>query len=163
MTSARHGQVEIHIDAPPGTVWSLVANLDRMGEWSPECYRVRWLDGSGPPAMVGARFRGWNRWGPARWSTTGQIKTAAPGREISWSTLHGERDVVTWRYRFEPDGAGTNLVESFEVHWLPPLARLFEDVLMIGRDSRREAAMRATLERIKAATETSVGSAGVLG
>lgn len=42
------------------------------------------------------------------------------------------RDVVTWRYRFEPEGTGTQVVESFEVHCLPPLARFFEDVVMIN-------------------------------
>lgn len=153
MASARQGQVEIHTDASPQDVWSLVANLDRMGEWSPECYRVIWLDGAKAPAQVGARFKGKNRWGPVRWSMTCEVKTADPGREISWSTVKGGRDVVSWRYRFEAEGTGTRIVESFEVHSLPLSARLFEDVLMVNRDVRREAAMRATLERIKAATE----------
>ncbi len=158
MASARQGQVEIHIDAPPETVWSTVADLDRMGEWSPECYRVTWLDGASGPAKVGARFKGKNRWGPVRWSMTCEVKTADPRREISWSTVKGSRDVVTWRYRFEPDGAGTKVVESFEVHWLPLSARLFEDLLMVHRDTGREAAMRATLERIKAAACRGTGT-----
>jgi carbon monoxide dehydrogenase subunit G len=151
MTSARQGQVEIHTDVTPDAIWSLVANLDRMGEWSPECYRVIWLDGASAPARVGARFKGKNRWGPVRWSMTCEVKTAEPGREISWSTVQRGRDVVTWRYQFEPEGEGTRIVESFEVHSLPLSARLFEDVLMVNRDAHREAAMRATLERINAA------------
>jgi carbon monoxide dehydrogenase subunit G len=32
MASARQGQVRTHIDAPPETVWPLLANLERMGE-----------------------------------------------------------------------------------------------------------------------------------
>lgn len=159
MVSSRHGEVALHVDAPPEAVWTVVADLERMGEWSPECYRVSWLDGAGPPARVGARFKGRNRWGPVRWSMTCEVKTADPGRELSWSTVQGGRDVVTWRYRFEPDGAGTNVVESFEVHWLPPTARFFEDVVMVNRDSRREAAMRATLMGVKAVAEASVRSA----
>lgn len=51
------------------------------------------------------------------------------------------------------------VVESFEVHWLPLSARLFEDVLMVDRDPHRQPAMQATLERIKAAAVTPVGSA----
>jgi uncharacterized protein YndB with AHSA1/START domain len=155
MVSAREGQVEIHIDTSPETAWSLVANLNRMGEWSPECYRITWLNGASAPAKVGDRFKGKNRWGPVRWSMTCEVKTADPGSEISWSTVQGGRDVVTWRYRFGAEGTGTKVVESFEVHWLPPMARFFEDVLMVNRDTHREAAMRATLERIKAAAETS--------
>ncbi|HEX5266851.1 MAG TPA: SRPBCC family protein [Acidimicrobiales bacterium] len=153
MASARQGQVSVHVDAPAERVWSVVADLDRMGEWSPECYRVTWLDGARSPARPGARFKGRNRWGPVRWSMTCEVKTSDPGREVSWSTLHGDREVVRWTYRLEPDGTGTTVTESFDVRWLPPSARLFEDALMVNRDRQREAAMRATLERIKAAAE----------
>jgi len=154
MASARQGEVSTHFDASPEKVWSIVANVDRMGEWSPECYRVDWLDGASSPAKPGACFKGHNKWGPVRWSMACEVKTADPGREVSWSTVQNGRDVVTWRYRFEPDGSGTKVTESFQVHWLPPLAWLFEDVLMVNRDRHREAAMRATLERIKAVAET---------
>ncbi len=153
MVSARQGQVEVHVDAPPEAVWSVVADLDRMGEWSPECYRASWLDGARSPARPGARFRGRNRWGPVRWSMTCEVKTADPGRELSWSTVQKGRELVRWRYRFEPDGSGTRVTESFEVAWMPASARFFEDVLMVHRDRQREAAMRATLARIKAAAE----------
>lgn len=153
MTSARHGQVRLHIDAPPETVWSLLANPGRMGEWSPECYRVAWLDGARPPASPGARFKGWNRYGPMRWSMTCEIKTAEPLREISWSTIQRGRELVRWRYWLEPADGDTDVTESFDVMWLPLAARLAEDVLMRDRDRRRERAMRATLERIKATAE----------
>src|SRR5260370_1400696 len=50
MASARQGQVRTHIDAPPGAVWALLANLEQMGEWSPDAYHVPWLGGAGSPA-----------------------------------------------------------------------------------------------------------------
>jgi hypothetical protein len=84
---------------------------------------------------------------------TCEVKTADPGREVSWATLHGDREVVRWTYRFEPDGAGTTVTESFDVQWFPLSAWFFEDVLMRNRDRQREAAMRTTLERIKAVAE----------
>ncbi len=158
MASSRRGEVCTHIDATPERVWSLVASLDRMGEWSPECYRVTWLGGATSPAERGTQFKGRNKWGPVRWSMACEVKTADPGREISWSTVQRGRELVTWRYRFEPEGSGTKVTESFQVHWLPPLARFFEDVLMVNRDRAREDAMRATLERIKTAAETAVES-----
>lgn len=148
----------MHIGAPAREIWSLISNVERMGEWSPECYRVTWLDGANSPAKPGARFKGHNRWGPVRWSMTCEVKTADPGHEISWTTVQRGRELVHWRYRLAPYGDGTSVTESFEVFWLPPMARLFEDILMVHRDQDREQAMRATLERIKMAAEATISS-----
>ncbi len=156
MASARQGQISAYVDASPDEVWSLVASLERMGEWSPECYRVTWLDGATAPASPGFRFKGRNKWGLVRWAMTCEVKTADPGREVSWSTLQRGRELVTWSYRFEPEGSGTKVTESFQVHWLPPMARFFEDVLMMNRDRDREDAMRATLGRIKEVAEMGI-------
>jgi uncharacterized protein YndB with AHSA1/START domain len=155
MRSARSGQVRAHIDAPPEEVWALLADLEQMGRWSPECYRVRWLDGARSPATPGARFQGWNRYGWLRWSMTCQVKAAEPGRELAFSTIQRERELVRWHYRLAPAGEGTDVIESFQVIWLPFTARLAEDMLMRDRDRRREEAMRATLNRIKDLTEKS--------
>jgi uncharacterized protein YndB with AHSA1/START domain len=151
--TARSSEVRIHIDASPDRVWELVADLERMGEWSPECYRVEWLDGASAPAVPGARFRGWNRFGRMRWSVACEVKTADPGRELAFSTIDRGREMVRWCYRLEPTDDGTNLIESFEVIWLSLAGRLAEDFLMRDRDRRREEAMRATLQRIKVTVE----------
>ena len=160
MRSARHGEVRAHIAAPPQKVWALLANLDQMSQWSPECYRVQWLDGASSPATPGARFKGWNRFGWMRWTMTCQVKAAEPGRELAFSTIQKDRELVRWRYLLEPANGGTDLIESFQVIWLPFTARLGEDVLMRDRDRRREEAMRTTLNRIKDVAEgarTAVG------
>ena len=153
MASARQGEVRIHIDAPPERVWDLLANLERMGEWSPENYRVEWLAGATSPAKPGARFKGWNRYGPMRWTMTCEVKAAEPAKELAWSTMQGAREVVRWTYRLASANGGTEVTESFDVIWFPFRAWLAEDVLMRDRDRRREAAMRTTLERIKAIAE----------
>jgi len=159
MASARRGEVRIHIDAPPDRVWSLLAELERMGEWSPECYRVDWLGGARSPAAVGARFKGSNRFGWLRWSVTCEVKAADPGRELAFSTVSGNRECVRWRYQLAPAGGGTDLTESFEVIWLRLDARIAEDFVMRDRDRRREEGMHATLERIKAVAEAGERSA----
>jgi uncharacterized protein YndB with AHSA1/START domain len=153
MRTARNGTVQVHVDAPAQRVWALLSNLERMGEWSPECYRVAWEGGASSPAVPGARFRGWNRYGRLKWSTACQVKTAVPDKELSWSTLTRGKEMVTWSFRIEPSDGGVDLVESFEVRWLPLSARLAEDYLMADRDRRREQAMRQTLERIKTLAE----------
>ena len=154
MRTARTGTVRTHIDAPAERVWELLSNLDKMGEWSPECYRVEWQDGASSPATPGARFRGWNRYGRMKWSVACQVKTAVPDKELSWSTMVRGKEMTTWSYRIESSDGGVDLIESFEVHWLPLSARLAEDYLMRDRDRRREQAMRTTLERIKGLIES---------
>jgi uncharacterized protein YndB with AHSA1/START domain len=82
MQSARDGEVRTHIEAPPEKVWSLVASMERMGEWSSECYRVTWIDGATSPATPGTHFKGRNKWGPVRWTMVCEVKTAEPVRGL---------------------------------------------------------------------------------
>lgn len=91
---------------------------------------------------------------------TCQVKTAEPGRELAFSTIAKDRELVRWRYLLEPANSGTDLIESFQVIWLPFTARLGEDVLMRDRDRRREEAMRTTLNRIKDLAEGARTAAG---
>src|SRR5258708_23866680 len=108
MASARQGQVRTHIDAPPGAVWALLANLERMGEWSPECYHVQWLDGAGSPATARARFPGRNRFRWMRWSMTCPGTNAQPGHELAFSTIQRGREPVRWRHPFPPPRGGND-------------------------------------------------------
>jgi hypothetical protein len=89
-----------------------------------------------------------------RWSVACQVKTAVAEKELSFSTLVRGKEMVTRSYRIEPSDHGSDVVESFEVQWLPISARIAEDFLMRDRDRRREEAIRTTLERIKHIAET---------
>jgi hypothetical protein len=57
LTTATTGEAHIRIEAAPLTVYELISDITRMGDWSPECYRCDWLDGA-TTAVEGARFRG---------------------------------------------------------------------------------------------------------
>lgn len=57
------GERSIEIDATPQQVYDAVSDLTRMGEFSPECRRVEWLDGAAGP-RPGAQFAGHNQGGP---------------------------------------------------------------------------------------------------
>ncbi len=56
------GRAVTVIRAPADQLWSLVSDVTRAGEWSPENIGGSWLDGATAP-VVGARFRGTNRRG----------------------------------------------------------------------------------------------------
>ena len=144
------------IGATAREVYDLVADLPRMGEWSPECERVEWRDGATGPAP-GARFVGHNRTGPRRlirWSRHGRVLTADPGREFSFVTEEGGRESTVWRYRFEPLDGGTRVTESYDVRWIPAWARILDVPLDRHRELREN--MRHTLRQLKSAAEAEV-------
>jgi hypothetical protein len=143
VAGATRGEVSIDIAGTPAHVYELVADVTRMGEWSPECRRCEWLDEQ--------TFLGHNQAGPIKWSTTSRVVAADPGREFAFTVIIRDRESTRWRYRFEPIAEGTRVTESYEFVWAPLFFRI-GDVLM-RRDRQLRAAMQKTLERIKAAAE----------
>jgi hypothetical protein len=152
MATAKHGQESIQIAAATEDVYDLIADVTRMGEWSPECYRCKWLDGA-TTAGVGARFRGYNRLGRFRWATTAVVAVAERGHEFAFMVVHDKtgRDETMWRYRLEPSAGGTLLTESFEFVWCPVANRAVEMFIPRGRQVNR--GIRETLQRIATAAE----------
>jgi len=147
------GSEETVINTIPERVYAMVADLPRMGEWSPECQRVDWLDGAAGPA-VGARFVGHNRGGPRqifRWSRHGCVLAADHGREFTFVTEEGGRESTLWRYRFEALDGATRVTESYDVKWLPLWARIIDGPLNRRRELHDH--MRRTLEQLKTAAE----------
>ena len=152
MKRATRGSVTVNVDASPERVYALVSDVTRMGEWSPETYRCRWIGTDRP--VPGARFKGYNRRGRARWSNTLMVVSAEPGREFSFRRAVLPCGVCDWRYSMEPDGEGTALTESYEVtkpDWR--ITNWFNGLLLgvADRDEDLRAGMRTTLERIKTA------------
>src|ERR1700723_537412 len=93
---------ELVVDAAPERIYDLVADMQRMGEWSPECQRVEWEGGASVPAE-GARFVGHNRGGPRglmKWSRKGRVLVADRGHEFAFVTEEGGHESTVWRYRF---------------------------------------------------------------
>jgi uncharacterized protein YndB with AHSA1/START domain len=152
-----HDSVSIDIAAPPETVYALVSDITRMGEWSPECRACRWARGATGPT-VGARFKARNkgRRGPP-WFNTPTVTVADPGREFAFNRSGPGIGSYTWRYRLEPTATGTTLTESYDAD--PPVPKLMSSLTekWVGtsdRDADLHAGMTTTLQRIKAAAET---------
>ena len=144
------------IDAPAARIYDLVADLPRMGEWSPECARVEWLADSNGPEQD-SRFVGHNCVGPRgmiKWSRHGRVLTAEPGREFAFVTEEGGRESTVWRYRLAPVDGGTRVTESYEVRWIPTWARILD--VPTNRHRALIKNMNHTLARLKAAAEVAV-------
>jgi uncharacterized protein YndB with AHSA1/START domain len=156
---------EIAVDAPPGVVWDLLANVANTGSWSPECIHTAWLDGH-HNARPGARFSGRNRVpGGFEWTVTCVITQADRPRALEWVVLDDEDGADNpssrWRYDLEPALDGATLVRNSFVHgpgdsglrWM--IRRHPEQSAAIIEDRRQtlEANMRHTLAAMKAAAQ----------
>ena len=153
----RHDEVSIDIEAPPERVYGLVSDITRMGEWSPECRQCTWKGGTTAPA-VGARFRARNkgRRGPS-WFNTPKVTVAEPGKEFAFNRSGPGIGSYTWRYVLTPTATGTRLTESYDVE--RPLAAVMSKLTEVwvgsrDRDADLRDGMQTTLERVKAAAES---------
>jgi uncharacterized protein YndB with AHSA1/START domain len=153
-----HSKVEGHrteIDAPPDLVYALLADITRMGEWSPECVRCRWI-GPQRTAAPGVRFRGTSRNGWHRWSTTSTIVAAEPGRTFAFDVSYFRLPVATWRYEFQPNGRGGTLLAEAVTDRRGRLVRTVSPLVTGVRDRgpRNDETITTTLDRLKAAAES---------
>jgi len=158
MKAGTKGEASTQINVPPEKLYEIVSDVRRMGDWSPECVGAEWIDGATGPA-VGARFKGSNKRGMARWSTKPRVVTADEGKEFAFVTTHLGKDATKWSYRFEPADGGTKVTESFEMMFDMPWYFTVTDRLMMGIKDRKadlEEGMAVTLQRLKASAEGSV-------
>jgi len=150
------GEMSVRIEADPESLYALIADVTRIGEYSPECRRAHWLGGA-DRAVPGARFRGRNVAGPLlRWSRTCEVLVADAGHEFAFRTVPTwrYRDSTVWRYRFEPAGGGTEVTEDYEVAMLPPHALRAAISRLLPHHLDMRPHLRRTLEALKAAAET---------
>lgn len=147
--------VTVRIAASPERIYDIVSDVTQMGRLSPECTGGRWLGGATGP-VVGARFKGTNKRGMARWSTTNEVVAAEPGREFAFDT---QQSGTRWSYTLVPDGDGTLVTESRAAFKPRPLvARVFSALVLggvEGHDDEMRAGLQATLDRLKAVAEAS--------
>lgn len=145
-------EASVVVPASPARVWELLADLPRMGEWSPECTGCTW-DDPDAPFGPGRTFVGHNRWGPLRWSTRGELEVCEAPRELAYVTGRGDRPLTRWRYRLEPVESGTRITESYESLETPTVLLAIERLL--GRRRRLRRGMGETLDRLGVAAARS--------
>jgi hypothetical protein len=145
----------VHIAASADAVWSMVTDLPRMGEFSPENIGGYWLDAATGPAL-GAKFRGTNRNGGLQWWTRVTVVEYEPGRLFTFDVRAkiGIR-VSRWSYELTPTATGCLLAE----HWYRVGNRFVRNFLgpkVTGRADRpgfNAESIEHTLARIKTRAE----------
>jgi uncharacterized protein YndB with AHSA1/START domain len=148
-----HVSVATEIAAPADEVYAMVADLTRMGEWSPENMGATWLGGA-TGAAPGARFKARNSAGRKEWSTTGKIMEAEPGRVLSFRVTAVGAKVARWSYVFEPTDGGCRVTESWDEERNALIKFLGKPVSGVAdRATHNRAGMEETLRRLKAAAE----------
>jgi len=139
----------IEVNAAPDVVWALVADITRMGEWSPECVRAEWENGATGPA-VGAHFHGYNKAGTFEWDVPGIVTECEPGKVFAFAVPRDDAVLNHWRFEFAPCPAGTTLTESFD---LPMINVEGSAANFEGRFEMLVKAINKTIANIKAAAE----------
>ncbi len=156
MTTLKYSE-SISIDRSPEDLYDMVADISRMGAWSPVCRACWWDEGAGP--QVGAWFTGRNELPERTWETRSQIVAADRGREFAF-VVNGTW--TRWGYDFGPVDGGTRLTESWE--FLPGGIAMFEE--RFGADAEAQIANRlelaqkgipTTLAAIKKDAEAAIG------
>lgn len=129
------------VDCPPDRLYDLVSDVTRIGEWSPICTACWWDEGGGP--RVDSWFTGRNEVPGRTWETRSRVVAAEPGREFAW-VVGGS--FVRWGYTFTPDGAGTQMTESWE--FLPGGIAMFREKYGDTAQAEIDARTRAAHESI---------------
>lgn len=141
----------IEIDATPEQAWSVISDLERMGEWSPQCKKMIIRGGT---VGLGTRTININRRGPLVWTTTSKVVRFEPNREIAFRVAENH---TVWSYTITPGDSGVTLTERREVNGsTTKISSILVDKLFGGVESfetELKLGMAETLGKIKRAAE----------
>ena len=147
--------MQTDIGAPPEVVWSLISDVTRMGEWSPEATGAIWKGGASGPA-VGAKFTGTNANGKKSWKTDCEITTCEPSHAFGFRVTAVGLKIARWDYRIDPTGTGCQVTETWtdDRGGLAKFAGKFASGVA-ERDEHNRRTMEQTLATLKTAAESS--------
>ncbi|MDF3310402.1 SRPBCC family protein [Rhodococcus sp. T2V] len=144
-------EASIDIDATPQDVWAVVSDLKRMGEWSPQCRKMRVLGGV---VEAGTKTVNINRKGFLVWPTTSKVVKFQPNKAIAFRILENR---TIWSYELEPTASGTKVIERREAPTGTSKVSQFLVKTVLGGNEDFEVdlvnGMNTTLARIKSAAE----------
>ena len=143
-------RAEIEIDAPVTKVWSLVSDLSRMPQWSPQCRVMKVLG----PLRPGARTINLNRRKFLVWPTTCTLTEVVPEKKVAFRV---DANKTVWSYELEPTDTGTRVVETRNAeNGTTAVSNMTVNAFFGGVPSFEQelvAGMNESLAKIKAAAE----------
>jgi hypothetical protein len=162
----------VHIAGTAAAAWALVADVTRIGEFSPECCAARWT-GSNPGPHVGARFEGTNHifdgGDDLTWIRPCTVVVAQSGESFGY--VVGDRydgsPASHWLYEIHSSWPGNCRIDLTFRHVPGGLSglRLRADAdpehaaqIVAARTADLAAGMRTTLARMKSTLEKPPGS-----
>jgi len=141
----------VTIAATPAQVWSLISDLPRMNEWSPQVVRTVVVPS---PTQLGSRMFNLNKQGRKRWPTTGRVVRFAPSRDLAFRIAENR---TIWSFQLEDADGGTRVTHRRETpQGISVLSKVLTKVALGGQEpfvAELKQGMQQTLERIKAAAE----------
>ncbi len=148
--------VSREIAASPGDVYAMLADVTRMGEWSPENHANEWKDGV-TEAALGARWVGHNRNGEFEWSTESRVAELVENERFYFDCLAptlNDYHFASWGYDIEPTATGCRVTEHWEDLRPEASKQGVSEISGVGdRTAHNRAGMEATLAALAAALE----------
>ena len=142
------------VNASAETLYDMVADINRMGEWSNTCTGATWDEGYGPVPSEGAWFTGHNVVGDRIHDAHCEFVAAERPTTIAWMQGGRVDGVTEWRYRFAPVDGGIEVTETWtQVRPFPP-GRVDDEM---AKQMRRafDHGIRETLSKLQASAEAS--------
>lgn len=144
---------QVTVARSPEELYDMVADLSRMGEWSPSNRGGRWDTGN--QAEVGAVFVGVNVARDREYETRSEIVAARRPEEIAWVAGGATAGWARWGWRFEAVEGGTLVTESWDPVNLAALRPDITPEAAQGMSDRFRTVIEQTLAGFKAAAEGS--------
>lgn len=148
-------RASLEIAASPEAVYDLVADVARMGEYSPEATGAA---GASDVLGAGDRFWGLNKRGVVRWFTRCTVIEAERGRRFVFDVDFPPMPVSRWTYEFEPTETGCRVTETWDDRRFGPFGPVIRGVGQViipgPRAAHNQRNIETTLARLKAAAES---------
>jgi len=144
---------EVDVKAAPQHVYALITDLPTLAALAEETAAMTWRKGNA--ARPGAVFKGTNRNGFRRWTTTCTVTDAEPGQTFAFDVSYLGIPVSHWRYDITATADGCRVTERMwdrRPGWFVKPGGLATGVM--DRPTANTEHMKLTLQRLKAKAET---------
>lgn len=151
MTKTAELQATATINATPAKVWSLVSDLPRMAQWSPQVVKTKVFG----EVKQGARFVNLNKQGWKRWPTSAKVVRFEAEKDIAFRITENR---TVWSFQLTDNGDGTTEVSHRREtpDGISGLSKGLTKVVLGGQEAFGEelqTGMQQTLAKLKADAE----------